>query len=299
MDNPSNLPITERPNPRTHDLDKMSTLEMLQVINHEDAHVAKAVQSCLPAIAEAIDRIAERMRRGGRLIYIGAGTSGRLGVLDASECPPTFNVEPDRIMGIIAGGERALRYSVEGAEDDPLQGEKDLQAVQLTQLDCVVGLSASGSTPYVLGALQYARRTGCLTIGVACAQPAALNEFADIGIIAVTGPEVLTGSTRLKAGTAQKMILNMLSTGVMVRLGKTYGNLMVDVQATNAKLRRRAIRLVTQICHIDNDYAQSLLTQCNWQVKTAVAAFFLHCSPDEARIALDRAGGALRKVIGT
>lgn len=297
MDTPPTLPSTETPNPRTQNLDQMTTLEMLQVINDEDAGVAKAVHNCLPAIAEAVDSIAERLRLGGRLIYLGAGTSGRLGVLDASECPPTFSVEPGLVAGIIAGGERALRFSVEGAEDDPVQAERDLQAVQLTCRDCVTGLSASGSAPYVLGGLQYARQNGCLTVGVACVQPAALSEFADISIIAVTGPEVLTGSTRLKAGTAQKMILNMLSTGVMVRLGKTYGNLMVDVQASNAKLRRRAIRLVTQICPIDDVYAQSLLTQCGWQVKTAAAAFYLHCSPDEARAALEKAGGILRKVI--
>ena len=294
---PPALSPTETPNPRTRDLDQMTTLEMLQVINSEDASVATAVQACLPAIAMAVDAIAERIQLGGRLIYIGAGTSGRLGVLDASECPPTFGVEPGLVTGIIAGGERALRNSVEGAEDDPAQGQSDLQAAQLTRLDCVAGISASGSAPYVLGGLQYARQSGSLTVAVACVQPAALSEFADISILAVTGPEVLTGSTRLKAGTAQKMILNMISTGVMVRLGKTYGNLMVDVQAGNAKLRRRAIRLVTQICGVDEDYAQSMLTACDWQVKTAAAAFFLHSSPDEARAALKKADGVLRKII--
>jgi N-acetylmuramic acid 6-phosphate etherase len=187
--------------------------------------------------------------------------------------------------------------SVEGAEDDPALGKRDLQEQQLTSLDCVIGLSASGSAPYVLGGLQYARQIGALTAGIACVQPAALSEYAQISILAVTGPEVLTGSTRLKAGTAQKMILNMISTGVMVRLGKTYGNLMVDVQASNAKLRRRALRLVMQICNVDEQEAQTVLLDCGWEVKTAVASYFLHSTPDHARAALDAAGGMLRKVI--
>jgi len=293
----SPLPITEQANPRTQNLDQMSTLEMLQAINREDAQVAAAVQTCLPDIAQAVDAAAERVRRGGRLIYIGAGTSGRLGVLDASECPPTFSVEPGLVSGIIAGGERALQASVEGAEDDPQQGQKDLQAAGLSADDCVVGLSASGSAPYVLGALRYARELGALTVGIACVNPAAISAHAVISILAVTGPEVIAGSTRLKAGTAQKMILNMLSTGLMVKLGKTYGHLMVDVQAGNAKLRKRAIRLVTQICKVDDNAAEALLKQCGWQVKTAAAACFLGSSPEEARAALEQAGGMLRKVM--
>lgn len=295
MTNP--LPTTETPNPRTSHLDKMSTLEMLQTINREDAQVAAAVQTCLPHIAEAVDAVAERLRRGGRLFYVGAGTSGRLGVLDASECPPTFSVEPGLVNGIIAGGDKALRTSVEGAEDDPRQARADLQAAGLTEKDCLVGLSAGGSAPYVLGALQYGHETRALCIGVACVNPAALSQHAHISILAVTGPEVLTGSTRLKAGTAQKMILNMLSTGVMVRLGKTYGNLMVDVQASNQKLRRRAVRLVMQISAVDEDEALKLLTACDWQVKTAAAAHYLKSGPQQARAALEQAGGVLRKVI--
>jgi N-acetylmuramic acid 6-phosphate etherase len=296
-DNPSPLPPTEQTNPRSRDLDRLGTLEMLQVMNAEDAQVTGAVRACLPQIAQAVDEIAARLQRGGRLIYTGAGTSGRLGVLDASECPPTFGVEPELVMGFIAGGDTALRTSVEGAEDDPDQGRRDLQAIRLNENDCVVGLSASGSAPSVLGALRHARQAGALCIGVACVSPAALSEQAHISILAVTGPEVLSGSTRLKAGTAQKMILNMLSTGVMVRLGKTCGNLMVNVQVSNAKLRKRAIRLVTQICGIGEEQAQTLLIDCGWQVKTAVAAYHLHSTPDEARAALEAAGGQLRKVI--
>ena len=291
------LPGTEISNPRTSNLDQMSTLEMLQTINREDAQVAVAVQACIPQIAEAVDAAADRLRRGGRLFYIGAGTSGRLGVLDASECPPTFSVKPELVTGLIAGGDRALRWPVEGAEDNPEQAKLDLQTAGLTEKDCLVGLSAGGSAPYVLGALQYGHEIGALCIGIACVKPAALNQHAHISILAVTGPEVLTGSTRLKAGTAQKMILNMLSTSVMVRLGKTYGNLMVDLQASNQKLRLRAIRLVTQICEIGEDEARELLIQCGWQVKTAAAAWFLRSTPQKAREALEEAGGMLRKVI--
>jgi N-acetylmuramic acid 6-phosphate etherase len=294
---PNPLPTTESSNPRTHDLDRMTTLEMVQVINSEDAQIAAAVQAWLPQIAAAIDAIAARLQSGGRLIYQGAGTSGRLGVLDASECPPTFSVPTGLVVGVIAGGDRALRASVEGAEDDPELGRKDLEALSLSAADCVVGLSASGAAPYVLGGLRYALNLGALTIAVACVQPSALSEFAAISILPQTGPEVLAGSTRLKAGTAQKMILNMFSTGVMVRLGKTYGNLMVDLQASNAKLRRRALRLLMQICAVTEEQALALLEACDWQVKTAAAAFHLNSTPDAARAALQAAGGVLREVI--
>ena len=290
-------PATEAVNPTSRDLDRMSTLEMLQVINAEDARVAHAVKAVLPEIAAAIDAIAERMRRGGRLIYLGAGTSGRLGVLDAAECPPTFSVPPGLVVGVIAGGERALQQSVEGAEDSPEMGRRDLESLTVGALDSVVGISASGSTPYVLGGLQYAQQQGALTVVIACNRPAAISEAAQISILAPVGAEVISGSTRLKAGTAQKMILNMLSSGVMVRLGKTYGNLMVDVQASNAKLRQRAQRLVRQVCALDEQQAQSLLEDCDWQVKTAIAMHFLQCTPSEARQSLQAAGGLLREVI--
>jgi N-acetylmuramic acid 6-phosphate etherase len=288
---------TETPNPASKDLDQLSTLELVQVINNEDARIAAAVQQTLPEIATAIDQIADRLQKGGRLIYFGAGTSGRLGVLDASECPPTFSVPPELVVGLIAGGDTALRHAIEAAEDKPEMGQRDLQAVNLSARDCVVGLSASGRTPYVLGGLDYARATGTLAIGVACNRPAAISQHADICILAPVGAEVLSGSTRLKSGTAQKMILNMLSTGVMVRLGKTFGNLMVDLRPTNAKLRVRAIRLLGQAAGCTEETSQSLLEACRWEVKTAIVAHYLGCNADEAREKLASAGGFVRKVL--
>lgn len=288
---------TEGINPATRDLDQMSTLEFVQAMNREDAKVAQAVAEALPEIAAAIDGIAERMRRGGRLIYFGAGTSGRLGVLDASECPPTFNVPPGVVVGLMAGGDNALRSSLEEVEDKPEAGEADLRAIGLTAQDSVVGLAASGRTPYVLGGLSYARSLGALAIGVACNRPAALSAVADISILVVVGPEVVSGSTRLKSGTAQKMVLNMLSTGVMVRLGKTYGNLMIDVRPTNAKLRVRAARLLCQVTGVSEEQAQQLLIEAGWEGKTAAVMAFTGCGPEEARRRLAEAGGFVRKVV--
>jgi N-acetylmuramic acid 6-phosphate etherase len=288
---------TESVNPATLDLDKMNTLELVRVFNAEDARVAAAVQQALPEIAAAIDAISARMRRDGRLVYLGAGTSGRLGVLDASECPPTFSVPPGLVVGLIAGGDKALRQSVEAVEDNPEQGKADLQAIDIQADDCVVGLTASGRTPYVLGGLDYARSIGALAVGVACNKPAAISEHAEISILAPVGAEVLSGSTRLKSGTAQKMILNMLSTGVMVRLGKTYGNLMVDLRPTNAKLRQRAQRLVCQVTKIDEVTAASLLESCKWETKTAIVVYSLKCTPEDARRRLRAAGGFVRAVL--
>ena len=288
---------TEAVNPATMDLDKLATAELVRVINAEDRRVAGAVGQALPEIAAAIDAVAERMRRGGRLIYMGAGTSGRLGVLDASECPPTFGVPAGAVVGLIAGGDAALRRSIEAAEDRPEQGQADLQAINLGPEDSVVGLTASGRTPYVLGGLDFARSIGALAIGVACNRPSAISEHADISILAEVGPEVLSGSTRLKSGSAQKMILNMLSTGVMVRLGKTYGNLMVDLHPTNDKLRVRALRLFCQVSGSDEESAKTWLERCNWEVKTAIVAYRLDCSPDEARRKLELADGFVRKVL--
>lgn len=288
---------TESVNPATLDLDKFSTSELVRVINAEDARVAGAVQQALPEISSAIDAIAARMRRGGRLIYIGSGTSGRLGVLDASECPPTFGVSSSLVVGLIAGGDSALRQSVEAAEDRPEQGGADLQEINLGPDDCVVGLTASGRTPYVLGGLDYARSTGALAVGVACNKPSVITSHADIAILAEVGPEILSGSTRLKSGTAQKMILNMLSTAVMVRLGKTYGNLMVDLRPSNTKLRERALRLFCQITGCDEKGAKVVLESCNWEVKTAIVAYRLGCRPEEARRRLDLVGGFVRKVL--
>ncbi|RPJ50363.1 MAG: N-acetylmuramic acid 6-phosphate etherase, partial [Chloroflexi bacterium] len=243
--------LTESVNPRTADLDQLSTLEMLQRINAEDQLVPGAVARALPQIAEAVDRIAERMRRGGRLVYVGAGTSGRLGVLDAAEIPPTYGMEPDRVVALIAGGEQAIRSAVEGAEDDVQAGARALADLAVSEQDSVVGIAASGRTPYVLGALAEARRLGSLTISIACNSPAPVEALADIRIALLVGPEAITGSTRMKAGTAQKLALNLISTGVMVRLGKTYGNWMVDLRATNQKLRSRARRIVAQVCGLD------------------------------------------------
>lgn len=288
---------TESVNPATRNLDAVSTLEMVSIINSEDAKVALAVQKCLPQIAQAIDLIAERLGRGGRLIYTGAGTSGRLGVLDASECPPTFSVPEDLVVGIIAGGDGALRHSIEAAEDNPEAGKQDLEAINLTEKDVVVGLTASGRTPYVLGGLAYARSIGAGAVGVACNQPAEISHVAQIAILAAVGAEVLSGSTRLKSGTAQKMILNMLSTGVMVRLGKTYGNLMVDVKPTNAKLKVRAARIVSQVSGVDEAVAQTALVQANWEVKTAIVVLMKNTDAAQARQQLATNNGVLRKVL--
>ena len=289
---------TESSNPATSDLDRLSTLELVQRMNAEDGGVARAVQSGLPTIAEAIDAIAVKMRQGGRLIFMGAGTSGRLGVLDAAECPPTFGVAPERVIGLLAGGQGAFQRPDESAEDDPGMGEEDLRRIGLEAADCVVGISASGRAPYVLGGLGFARRIGCLTVAVACSRPAAVSQEAEISILAPVGPEVLSGSTRLKAGTAQKMILNMLSTGVMVHLGKTYGNLMVDVKPTNQKLRARAVRILLQVAGIDEKRAEELLSACGGEVKTAIVAERLDCTPQAARLALELAGGMVRQALG-
>lgn len=288
---------TESINPATRNLDAVSTLEMVSIINSEDSKVALAVQKCLPQIAQAIDLIAGRLSQGGRLIYTGAGTSGRLGVLDASECPPTFSVPEDLVVGIIAGGDRALRHSIEAAEDNPEAGKSDLVAINLTEKDVVVGLTASGRTPYVLGGLAYARSIGAGAVGVACNQPAEISQVAQIAILAPVGAEVLSGSTRLKSGTAQKMILNMLSTGVMVKLGKTYGNLMVDVKPTNAKLKVRAARIVSQVSGADEAAAQTALVHANWEVKTAIVVLMKKVDAVLARQQLAQNGGVLRKVL--
>ncbi len=281
----------------TRDLDTRTTLEMVGLMHLEDRRAVAAVRSQLPAIAQAVEAIAARMKRGGRLIYIGAGTSGRLGVLDAAECPPTFNTKPGQVVGVIAGGQAALTEAVEEAEDrfdDGLQAMRDLE---VGPEDSVVGIAASGRTPYVLGALTEARQRGALTVALICNLPAPLAEAAEHVIAPLVGPEVLAGSTRLKAGTVQKLVLNMLSTAVMVRLGKTYGNLMVDVQQHNAKLQARARRIVAQACDVSLDEAAAALARCGHDVKAAIVSTVLHCSPAEAREHLRRAGGNVRQAI--
>jgi N-acetylmuramic acid 6-phosphate etherase len=289
--------LTEQPNPRTTDIDQLSSLEIVTRINDEDATVALAVRQALPDVAKAVDGIAERLSSGGRLFYVGAGTSGRLGVLDAAECVPTFSVDPELVQGIIAGGETALIHSVEGAEDDRNAARAELLARGLWERDAVVGIAASGRTPYVLGALAIAREVGALTVGIACNVPSPVLETAQIAIGLPVGPEVIAGSTRLKAGTAQKMVLNMISTATMIKLGKVYGNLMVDLKVTNVKLAERARRFVAQVANVSEEDAGGLLAQTNNEVKTAIVVQRRGVSPDEARRLLKEAGGRLREVI--
>ncbi|MBI5669243.1 MAG: N-acetylmuramic acid 6-phosphate etherase [Chloroflexi bacterium] len=289
--------LTEQRNPRSANIDQLSAFHIVQLMNAEDLSVAAAVREALPAIAEAVETIAARLRQGGRLIYVGAGTSGRLAVLDAVECVPTFSTDPTLVQGVIAGGVTALTQAVEGAEDDRDAGQRDLLALGLTDVDVVVGIAASGRTPYVVAALEAANDHGAATIGVSCNAPAPLLQVAQIKIAALVGPEVITGSTRLKAGTAQKMILNMLSTASMVLLGKVYGNLMVDVKVTNRKLADRARRIVMEVTGVDADEATRLLALTNNEVKTAIVVGLLDVTPDEARARLKAAQGRLRAVI--
>ena len=278
-------------------LDTRTTLELVGLMHLEDKRAVTAVRPNLPAIAATIDAIAARMKKGGRLIYVGAGTSGRLGVLDASECPPTFNTDPGQVVGVIAGGRRALTEAVEEAEDNPEDGARAMRELSVGPQDSVVGIAASGRTPYVMGALAEARRRQALTIALICNLPAPMAEMADYVLAPRVGPEVIAGSTRLKAGTAQKLVLNMLSTGVMVRLGKTYGNLMVDVQQLNAKLQVRARRIVAQACGISEEAATAALQQSNGDVKIAIVSTLLACSPLEAQQRLQQSNGNIRLAI--
>jgi N-acetylmuramic acid 6-phosphate etherase len=289
--------LTEQANPFTRNIDTVPTIEMARLINQEDARVAAAVAIELEHIAQAIDAISERMKRGGRLIYIGAGTSGRLGVLDASECPPTFSTSPELVVALLAGGKRAITEAVEGAEDDAETGAKQIAELNVTENDSVVGVAASGGTPYVLGGIAEARRRGALTVSVACNRPSKLEEAVEIGIAPLVGPEVIAGSTRLKAGTAQKLVLNMLSTGAMIKLGKTFGNLMVDVQPTNVKLRDRARNIVAQACGISTERAAQILEACGGEVKTAIVAELASIPPEIARQRLEQAGGLVREAL--
>jgi N-acetylmuramic acid 6-phosphate etherase len=290
--------LTEQPNPHTSNIDRLSTLEMLEVINREDMTVARVVHEALPSIAQAVEAIVGAFQQGGRLIYVGAGTSGRLAMLDAVECVPTFGTAPELVQAVVAGGESALTGAVEGVEDRTLAGREDLLALNLGMKDAVVGIAASGRTPYVLGAIEAANEIGTITIGIACNAPSKLLDLARIPIAAPVGPEVIAGSTRLKAGTAQKMILNMLSTASMITLGKVYGNLMVDVRVTNEKLLRRARGIVSQVVGVTEAEARQLLGQSNNEVKVAIVAGSLHVTSDEARSILANAGGRLHQIIG-
>jgi N-acetylmuramic acid 6-phosphate etherase len=288
---------TEQRNPATMEIDRQSPLEVVRALNAEDATVAGAVAREAPQIARAIEAIAARLRSGGRLIYMGAGTSGRLGALDAVECPPTFNVSPELVVARIAGGSFALTEASERAEDDAAAGEDDARQLAVSARDAIVGITASGRTPYVLGAVAYARTQGALTIGLACNPDTPLARMVDISIAPVVGPEAVSGSTRLKAGTAQKMTLNMLSTGTMILLGKTYGNLMVDVQTANAKLRRRALEIVRQATGLDADAAEALLAESDGEVKTAILVARTGVVPAQARARLAAHDGVLRAAL--
>lgn len=289
--------ITERANPQTAGIDARSTREILSLINDEDARVAPAVRKELDPIARAVDAIVASQQAGGRLFYLGAGTSGRLGVLDASEMPPTYGVSPDRIQAYIAGGDRALRTPAEGAEDDTTAGAQVVQEIGVRPGDVVVGITASGTTPWVLAAVAQARELGARTVGLTCAPGSPLTRAVDIPIVPVIGPEVIAGSSRMKAGTAQKLVLNMLSTATMVRLGKVYGNLMIDVQPTNAKLRRRAVRILQEATGVDAQIAQRALDQAGYEVKPALVMLLAQVDAQEARERLAAAHGRVRDAI--
>ena len=289
---------TEQRNPNTADIDRISTLEMVRRINDEDKKVAYAVEQELESVAQAVDAIYESLSSGGRLIYCGCGTSGRLGVLDAAECPPTYSTDPEMVQGIIAGGERAMFKAAEGAEDNADAGREDMQKIGLSAKDIVVGIAASGRTPYVLGAMAYAHEIGAKTVALTCNKASAMNEAADISIGVETGPEVITGSTRMKCGTAEKMVLNMLSTGAMIRLGKVYGNLMVDVMPTNEKLVRRAISIVSTAAGVDEELARQTLEQCGFSVKTAIVMLVRGLGVEEAEKRLGESGGVVARALG-
>lgn len=288
---------TEQSNPHSDQIDSMNSLEIVQLMNAEDAKITAAVEKEAETIAAAIDLIANAFLKGGRLIYMGAGTSGRLGVLDASECPPTFNSPPELVVGLIAGGKPALTSAIEGAEDHPEFAIADLDEIGFHQNDVLVGIATSGRTPYVIAGLKYAQEQGAQTIAITCNQENQLAEIANLTICPIVGPEVITGSTRLKAGTVTKMVLNMLTTGAMVRIGKTYGNLMVDLRATNEKLVDRSIRILMAFTNLSREEAEPVLVSCNGELKTAIVHVMRGVSPKTARELLKQTQGHLRQVL--
>lgn len=288
---------TEQRNAATMEIDKASTQEIVRLMNREDQKVALAVEQVLDEVARAVDVIYDRLLQGGRLIYCGCGTSGRLGVLDAVECPPTFSTDYEMVQGLMAGGIPAFVKAVEGAEDNFELGGTDLAAIQFTDKDVLVGIAASGRTPYVLGAMQHARQVGAAIISVTCCPGSAIDRAADIAIAPLPGPEVVTGSTRLKSGTAQKMVLNMLSTATMIRLGKVYSNLMVDVKATNEKLLHRAIRIVCTATGCTEQAAQTALVSCDYSAKTAIVMLLCELDAEQARAALVQSKGSISLVV--
>lgn len=286
--------ITEQRNPNSMHVNSLSALEIVQLMNKEDKQVPLAIEKCLPQIAQAVECIVAAFQQGGRLVYIGAGTSGRLGVLDASECPPTFGVSPEMVKGIIAGGERALRHPIEGAEDSKTHAVVDLQTIQFSSKDVLVGIAASGRTPYVIGALEYAKSLGSVTVSIASNPNSAMANIVDIAIDTVVGPEVLTGSSRLKSGTAQKLVLNMLTTASMILMGKCYQNLMVDVQASNEKLKARAIRIVMQATDCDKTLAEETLKLADQNAKLAIMMILSGLDRAQAEALLEKHHGKLQ-----
>lgn len=289
--------ITEYRNENTKDIDLLSTIDIVRKINEEDKLVALAIEDETPNIAKAIDIIAKQFLMGGKLYYFGAGTSGRIGILDASECPPTFGVPEDMVTGIIAGGDKAIRTAVEGAEDNFELGVKDAQV--LTDLDVCVAISASGNPKYLLGVLEQADKVNCKTIALTCNHKALILEEAGLGICVEVGPEVIAGSSRMKAGTVQKMVLNMLTTGAMIKIGKTYENFMIDLMPTNEKLKSRAIRIVAEIADVNNSTALQTLLECDWSVKTAIIMLKCKLSKDDAKKLLRKNCGVLRRALAS
>lgn len=288
---------TEKRNDDTMKLDEMSTLEILETMNREDQTVPGAIAKEMDRIEQAVQAVIKSFQAGGRLIYVGAGTSGRLGILDAVECVPTFGVSPDVVQGFLAGGMEAFTMAQEGVEDNPALAKEELKKVSLTEKDTVVGIAASGRTPYVIGALEYASEVGAKTVAISCNTESEISRYAQIAIEIETGPEVLTGSTRLKAGTAQKLVLNMISTASMIGVGKAYGNLMVDVQATNKKLIERSKRIIMDAAQVDYETAERFYEKADRHVKTAIVMILLDCSKEEAAEKLETAGGFVRKAL--
>jgi len=289
--------MTEQKNPNTENIDQVSTVDMLQLINDEDKLVAYAVEKEIPNIALAVDKVVAALRQGGRLVYIGAGTSGRMAVMDASECPPTFGIDQNIVIGLIAGGDGALRHSIEGAEDDEQEAVRQLQDIGLSGADILVGIAASGRTPYVVGGIEYAKKLGATTIAISCSPSSVIRERAQIAITPVVGPEVISGSTRLKAGTSQKLVLNMITTGSMIQFGKVYGNLMVDVKASNAKLLERAKGIVAQAAEISKEQATQFLEKTNYNPKLAIVMSKRSCTFEEATMRLEKHKGLIRKAL--
>ena len=288
---------TEQQNPKTMNIDLMSTEEIITVINQEDTLVPNVLARQVPNVSEVVDKIVAAFKQGGRLIYVGAGTSGRLGIIDASECPPTYGTDPGMVVGIIAGGKEAMTEAIEGVEDDKQQGQTDMEEISLSAKDVLVGIAASGRTPYTIGALEYAKQLGAVTVSVVCSKDSEMEQVSDYTIAAVVGPEVITGSTRMKAGTAQKLILNMLSTASMIKMGKVYGNLMVDVQMTNKKLHSRAVNIVKMATGASDEEATAAIKEQNYHTKAAILQIITGLKGTEAKDLLDKHDGYLREAI--